>query len=258
MPEPRDSKDQFVYVYCVIRCDEDPEFTALGMGERGDIVYTVHKGDLAAVVSDSPTDAYEARRRNMMAHTAVLEEAMSRFTILPLRFSTVAPNADVVRDQLLGARRAELLALWQDIDQRVELGLKAFWHEDTLFQGIVDENPSIRALRDSLAGRSAEETHAERMKLGELVEVAMKQRRQRDADLIMARLEPLAHEVAVTENYGERMVLNAAFLVDQKAEPGFDEVVQQLDAELGQRLMFKYVGSAPPYNFVKLVMHWQE
>jgi len=35
-------------------------------------------------------------------------------------------------------------------------------------------------------------------------------------------------------------------------------VVQQLDAELGQRLMFKYVGSAPPYNFVKLVMHWQE
>ena len=256
MPDPRDPKDQYLYVYCVIRCADDPEFTSLGMGERGDAVYTVHQGDLAAVVSDSLSDAYEARRRNMMAHTAVLEEVMSDFTILPLRFSTVAPNAEIVRTQLLGERRAELLALWQEVDGRVELGLKAFWHEDTLFQGIVDENPAIRALRDSLAGRSAEETHAERMKLGELVEVAMKQRRQRDSDLIMSRLKPLAHSVAINENYGERMVLNAAFLVAKDAESRMDEAVQQLDGELGERLMFKYVGSAPPYNFVKLHMHW--
>lgn len=256
MPEPRDSEDRYVYVYCVIRCDEDPEFTSLGMGERGDAVYTVHQGDLAAVVSDSPSDAYEARRRNMMAHTAVLEEVMAKYTILPLRFSTVAPSAELVRTQLLGERRGELLALFEEVGGRVELGLKAFWHEDTLFQGLVDENPPIRALRDSLADRSAEETHAERMKLGELVEVAMKQRRQRDAGLIMDRLEPLAYNVEVNENYGERMVLNAAFLVDKDAEPVFDDAVQELDAELGQRLMFKYVGSAPPYNFVKLFMRW--
>lgn len=256
MPEPRDSEGKYLYVYCVIRCEEQPEFTSLGMGERGDAVYTVHQGDLAAVVSDSPSDAFEARRRNMMAHTAVLEEVMNSFTILPLRFSTVAPDAELVRDKLLGERRDELLSLWREMDGRVELGLKAFWHEDTLFQGIVDENPQIRSLRDSLAGRSAEESHAERMKLGELVEVAMKQRRQRDSELILSRLRPMAHNVAINDNYGERMVLNAAFLVDKDAEPRVDEVVQQLDTELGQRLMFKYVGSAPPYNFVKLVMHW--
>ena len=256
MPESRDSDGKYLYVYCVIRCDEPPEFTSLGMGERGDAVYTVHQGDLAAVVSDSPSDAFEARRRNMMAHTAVLEEVMSSFTILPLRFSTVAPDVELVRDKLLGERRDELLSLWREMDGRVELGLKAFWHEDTLFQGIVDENPHIRALRDSLAGRSAEETHAERMKLGELVEVAMKQRRQRDSELILSRLRPLTHNVAINDNYGERMVLNAAFLVDKDAEPRVDEAVQQLDTELGQRLMFKYVGSVPPYNFVKLVMHW--
>ncbi len=256
MPESRDSDGKYLYVYCVIRCDEPPEFTSLGMGERGDAVYTVHQGDLAAVVSDSPSDAFEARRRNMMAHTAVLEEVMSSFTILPLRFSTVAPDVELVRDKLLGERRDELLSLWREMDGRVELGLKAFWHEDTLFQGIVDENPQIRSLRDSLAGRPAEETHAERMKLGELVEVAMKQRRQRDSELILSRLRPLTHNVAINDNYGERMVLNAAFLVDKDAEPRVDEAVQQLDTELGQRLMFKYVGSVPPYNFVKLVMHW--
>jgi len=256
MPEPRDSEGQYVYVYCVIRCKEQPELTSLGMGERGDAVYTVHEGDLAAVVSHSPVDAYEARRRNMMAHTAVLEEVMNSFTILPLRFSTVAPDEEIVRLKLLSERRGELLALWREMDGRLELGLKAFWHEDTLFQGLVDENPRIRALRDALAGKPAEETHAERMKLGELVEVAMKQRRKRDSELILSRLRPLARSVAVNDDYGERMVLNAAFLVDKGAEARVDEAVQQLDADLGQRLMFKYVGSVPPYNFVKLVMHW--
>lgn len=256
MPEPRDSEDKYVYVYCVIRCNEQPEFTSLGMGERGDAVYTVHQDDLAAVVSNSPSDAYEARRRNMMAHAAVLEEVMSRYTILPLRFSTVAPNVETIQRKLLGERRNELLALWREMDGRLELGLKAFWHEDTLFQGIVEENPRIRSLRDALAGRSAEETYAERMKLGELVEDAMKRRRKRDSDLILARLRPLVHRVAVNDDYGERMVLNAAFLVDKDAEHLVDEAVQQLDADLGQRLMFKYVGSVPPYNFVRLHMHW--
>ena len=256
MPESRGSDDEYVYVYCVIRCNKRPEFTSLGMGERGDALYTVHEGDLAAVVSDSASAAYEARRRNMMAHTAVLEEVMRDYTILPLRFGTVAPDAEIVRLKLLGERRSELLALWRETDGRVELGLKAFWHEDTLFQGIVDENPSIRSLRDALAGRSADDTHAERMRLGELVEKAMKQRRQRDADLILSRLRPLARDVAVNENYGERMVLNSAFLVDRDAESQMDKAVQQLDADFGQRLMFKYVGSVPPYNFVKLFMHW--
>ena len=29
-----------------------------------------------------------------------------------------------------------------------------------------------------------------------------------------------------------------------------------LDAELGQRMLFKYIGSAPPYNFVNIVIRW--
>jgi len=52
------------------------------------------------------------------------------------------------------------------------------------------------------------------------------------------------------------MVLNAAFLVERVHEPEFDQAVQKLDAEMGKRLIFKYVGSAPPYNFVNILIHW--
>ena len=90
MPESGDSEGK--YLYCVIQCDEDPRFTSLGMGERGDAVHVIRERDLAAVVSDTPIVRYEALRRNMMAHTAVIEEVMRDFTVLPVRYGTIAPD----------------------------------------------------------------------------------------------------------------------------------------------------------------------
>jgi hypothetical protein len=72
----------------------------------------------------------------------------------------------------------------------------------------------------------------------------------------MSALTPLACETRINPTITERMVLNAALLVERAREPEVDRAVQQLDAELGKRLIFKYVGSAPPYNFVNLVIRW--
>jgi hypothetical protein len=36
-----------------------------------------------------------------------------------------------------------------------------------------------------------------------------------------------------------------------------DEAVKRLDEEFSDRLMFKYVGPAPPYNFVNIVVNWE-
>ena len=52
------------------------------------------------------------------------------------------------------------------------------------------------------------------------------------------------------------MVLNAAFLVEKANEAACDQAVQALDAEMGKRMMFKYVGPVPPYNFVNIVVQW--
>src|SRR5215831_16375108 len=64
------------YLYAIIACPEPREFMARGIGERGDVVRTVNYRRLAAVVSNSPDIEYESSRRNMMAHTLVLEEVM--------------------------------------------------------------------------------------------------------------------------------------------------------------------------------------
>jgi hypothetical protein len=244
-------------MYAIIRCPQPRRFTTLGIGERGDIVHTVHFMDLAAVVSDSPVIEYDSSRRNMMAHTLVLEEVMRDFTILPVRFGTVAPSAEAIQ-KVLKRRFGEFQGLLNEMEGRVELGLKTFWYEEVVFQEIVEENPPIRRLRDSLMGRSAEETYYDRIRLGEMIENAMWKKRDEDAERILTRLRPLVYKTQVNKVITDRMVLNAAFLVDQDREPEFDQTVQQLDAEMRRRLMFKYVGPVPPYNFVDIVIRWEE
>jgi len=255
MPEPETPEGK--YVYCIIRSLEPRQFTTLGIGERGDIVHTVHFVSLAAVVSDSPIVEYESSRRNMMAHTRVLEEVMQEFTILPVRFGTVAPSAEAVQ-RVLKRRSSEFHDLLVEMEGRVELGLKAFWYENVIFQEIVEENPPIRRLRDSLMGRLTEETYYERIRLGEMIENAMWKKRDGDAEKILTPLRPLVYKTRAAKVITDRMVLNAAFLVEDARQAEFDAVVDRLDEEMGKRLIFKYVGPVPPYNFVNIVVTWEE
>jgi hypothetical protein len=255
MSEPETPVGQ--YIYCIIRCLEPRQFITLGIGERGDIVHTLHFVSLAAVVSASPLVKYESSRRNMMAHTRVLEEVMQEFTVLPVRFGTVAPSAEAVQ-RVLRQRSREFHTLLAEMEERVELGLKAFWYENVVFQEIVEENPPIRHLRDSLIGHSPEETYYERIRLGEMIEGAMWRKRNEDAERILDRLRPLVYKTMTNKVITDRMVLNAAFLVDRARQAEFDAAVEGLDEQMGKRLILKYVGPAPAYNFVNIVVRWED
>jgi hypothetical protein len=181
---------------------------------------------------------------------------MQEHTVLPVRFGVVAPDSAAIARQLAGARAAELISIIDSLDGKIELGLKAFWFEEVIFAEIVAQNAQVRQLRDSLAGRSAEETYYERIRLGELIEGEMAARRAADAEAILAALRPLVDDLRVNQVITDRMVLNAAFLLGREREPQFDAAVNALDAAMGKRIMFKYVGPVPAYNFVTITIGW--
>jgi Gas vesicle synthesis protein GvpL/GvpF len=173
-----------------------------------------------------------------------------------VRFGIIAPDEGAIARQLVGARAEALRAQLDRIEGKIELGLKAFWYEEVIFAEIVAESAEIRRLRDSLAGRSPEETYYERIRLGELIEGEMARRREADSERILAALRPLAVEAQISPPITDRMVVNAAFLIDGQHEAAFDAAVQALDVELGKRILFKVVGPVPPYNFVSLLIGW--
>ncbi|MCZ7596146.1 MAG: GvpL/GvpF family gas vesicle protein [Hyphomicrobium sp.] len=255
-PKVHTESDVAQYLYCVLRCREPRTFDTLGIGERGDIVHTINVGDLAVAASNSPLPRYDNTRRNMMAHMRVLDEVMTEYTVLPIRFDCVAPSPKTVREQLLKARHKELSALLDQMEGRIEMGLKAFWYEDIVFQEIVQKNPTIRRMRDGLAGRSVEETYYDRIRLGELVEAELKARRGRDAETILERLRPLAEKTQVNPTIADHMVLNAALLIARAREQEFNAAVRSLDSDIGGRLLIKSVGPVAPYNFVNVSMRW--
>ncbi len=210
---------------------------------------------LAALVSDIAPGPVAQTRRNMVAHTALLERAMAQATILPVRFGTVAPGETALA-ACIAANAAGFHAALRDIDGRVELGVKASWREGVVFAEIVAADPELCRLRDRLRSRPASETYYERVELGRRIEAALVQRRAAEAAAILAALAPLAEREVELRTVEEDMILNRAFLVRRENEAAFDARIAALAERTAARLSFRYVGPVPPYNFVHLQADW--
>ncbi|MEK7271899.1 MAG: GvpL/GvpF family gas vesicle protein, partial [Nitrospirota bacterium] len=85
------------YIYCIIASNEARSFGTLGIGDRGDEVYTICFNDIAAVVSNSPIKKYPVSRENLIPHERAIEEVMKTHTVLPVRYCTIAEDEEKVK-----------------------------------------------------------------------------------------------------------------------------------------------------------------
>lgn len=244
-----------LYVYGLLAADAAPALGALGTGLANLPVACVRGRTMAALVSADVPEPLMATRRNMLAHTAVLERIMRAAPLLPVRFDTVAPDPGTLL-ACLDFHAATFAAGLERITGRIELGVKASWPAGTVAMETVQADPSLAAWRDRLAARPPAETYYERIEFGRRVEAAIAARRQALEQEIAAALTPLAERRAELRLLEDNMILNHAFLVPGTSEPEFDATIEQLVARYGERVTFRYVGPVPPYNFVDLRADW--
>jgi hypothetical protein len=244
------------YIYGIIRHSGPLDYGPIGIGKRGDLVYAINFRNISAIVSNSPVIIYEARRVNMIAHEKVLEEVMKQFTVLPVRFSTISEhNDDAGILRILEKEYAKFDEMLTKMEGKKELGIKVLGNEAPIYESILEKYDEIRSLKGKLMNLPADKTHYQRMKIGEMVAEALKKETANYKNIILDALKPLADDVKINDNYGEMMILNAAFLIKNTIEPVFDKVVNDLDEKYGHLMTFKYVGTLPPYNFVNLVIN---
>ena len=241
------------YIYCIIRSEQARLFGPLGVGERGDEVHTVCFGDIAAVVSNSPIKSYSVSRENLLAHERAIEEVMKEHTVLPVRFCTIAKDAEMVK-KILETEHDKFLDLLKNIKGKKELGLKAILKEELIYKEILEKYEDVRKFKEVISREPPAKTYHQRMEIGEKVKAALQNEKAIYKDEILNALTPLAREVKVNAPYGEMMVLSAAFLVENSREAEFDRNVQTLADIAGPKLRFKYTGTLPPFNFVNLVI----
>jgi hypothetical protein len=239
------------YVYCIIKCAEEREFGPIGIGDGGRRVYTVNHRDLAAVVSDTPIRIYDPTRENVLTHELVNETVMREFTVIPMSFGTIFRTQEDIVELLKSTYRAfdDVLEKMKD---KIELGLKVLWDREKVVARLEAEDEEIRRLKAEITGDARGSTYFARMQLGRLVESALDQAANTYVGDIHASLKPAALASRSSKLIGDRMIMNAAYLVERAREQDFDDAVKALSRKYEDVLSFKYTGPWPPYNFVNI------
>jgi hypothetical protein len=237
------------YVYCVIQSAEPLKFGAAGIGDNGSEIHTVHYRDLAAVVSDVPLGVLDSTRENVLAHERVNEIVMRDHTVIPMSFGTIFKTKDDIVQLLRSAYDAfgDVLAKMRD---KMEFGLKVLWDRDSIVKDIEDEDEGIHRLKNEIALQKGS-TYFARMQYGRAIDAALQSRSERYGSEILDRLRDVAVASRINKPIGDKMIMNAAFLVSRDQEGAFDTRVKSIAAE-HDKLTFKYTGPWPPYNFVNI------
>jgi hypothetical protein len=247
------------YIYCIIGTKQERNFGPIGIGGRGDEVLTIGYDDLSMVVSSCPITKFIVSSENMLAHMRVIEKVMNEFdSVLPVRFGTVASNADEIRN-LLDRRLREFMSLLRDMDHKVELGVKGLWKNmNVIFEEIVEENREIKKAKEKIQNKAGKKSKQAKMEVGKMVEEALKKKKEQEAEKIVNVLRRTAFEYKLNKIIGDEMFVNAAFLVDKGWEKEFDNIIEELSEKYSDRIKFAYAGPMPVYNFANIVIYPEE
>ena len=239
------------YIYCIIETSEPRSFGPMGIGGRGDEVYTIHHRGLAAVVSNTPLVVYDPTRENVFAHEQVNETVMREFTVLPMAFGALFRTDEDIIELIRGTYDA-LRDVLAKMEGKVEFGLKVNWDRDKVTSELEHTNDEIRHLKEQITSRTTGSTYFARMQLGRLIETSLTDQ----ADAYIREVYSLLRDTAVASRankpIGDRMIMNAAFLIERNREAEFDQKVKEIASKYEDKLSFRYTGPWPPYNFVHI------
>jgi len=248
-PSRRDDDSSGKYVYCVIRSEQPLKFGPLGLGAEPAEVHTVHYRDICAVVSNTPIVVQDPTRENVLAHQRVNETVMQKHTVIPMSFGTVFKTDDDITELLRSAYDAFSDVL-NKMQEKFEFGLKVLWDRDQIIREIEDDDEDIRRLKSEISSQKGS-TYFARMQYGRLIDAALQSRTERYVAEIFSALRDVSVASRSNKPIGDRMIMNAAFLVSREMEQAFDARVKEIGQQY-EKLTFKYTGPWPPYNFVNI------
>ena len=240
-----------IYIFCGIQTDHKDQFGEIELeGEKREL-FTIPYKDAAIVAAEVPMKIYHPNKDNLMAHQNTVSVVMKHNdTVIPVSFGNVFKSKEDVA-VLLENLYPQFEKLFPEIKGKIELGLKVIGKKKWL-ESQASENVQIEKMAQAVKGKSEAASYYDRIKLGG---AAQKLFASLQHDLKTEIFEPL-HESAVAaktnDPIGERMLLNAAFLVDRDKEEEFDKKVNQAHEKWKDKVEFSYSGPWAAYNFVNI------
>jgi Gas vesicle synthesis protein GvpL/GvpF len=268
-PRPQGAREEGLgyYVYGVVSAQEaDLPADLAGVDPRHPVALLEHH-DLAAIVSRVSLDEFgeEQLHENLndvewledkaRAHEEVLDAALSRMTVVPMRLCTIYRSEEQVHE-MLGRERPLLGDALRRLDGKTEWGVKLVAEPDALqraaAQAGADAASETGADSEGTAymDRKRREARA-REEQDRIAEEWAAEVHERLAD---AAAEALLNPIQRPEvsGYAGEMLLNGVYLVTDSEVEGFRRLVEELaDAYRERGALVDLTGPWPPYNFVK-------
>jgi hypothetical protein len=242
------------YLYGIVpeQLPQDAHPMTAGVGDPPRPVRILRHRALAALVSDVSlpevsSENLRLMRRNMKAHSAILNALVGRSTVLPVRFGVVFPDEPALIAKVLEPQQAVLKRYLAELEGAVEVTLKATYIEDRVLAQVVSEQPQLVA-----HGRGSRATYQSKLEMGRRIAAAIQARRDQEGQWIVDKLRKSVRAIRINKTLSDLMALNASFLVDRERMPSFDKELERVHAQVGEYIKLDCVGPLPAYSFVDL------
>jgi DnaJ-domain-containing protein 1 len=243
-----------IYIYGIIKTSSPQEFGEIGIDNKAaSNVLTIGFKNIVAVVSNSPLMVYDSLAKekvvkDLVTHQFVIEKVMQSFTILPVKFGTMVETEDEVVNFLENGY--DLLSNeLSKIEGKIELDVVAWWELPKILADLPRHNSQIQEKQQQLAQKGDKVSIEDKIMLGQYIEQALKAEKARYYEEILQTLKQGTEDVSLHDVATDKMILNAAFLLEKKNEEIFQTLVHDLDQTLENAINFRVVGPLPPYSF---------
>ncbi len=246
--EPDAGTSRAYYVYGIVPADAPVDL--VGESGMGSPVELCVDGSVGALVESVDPDRPLGRRRDLVAHSNVLNTMAAHGPVLPMRFGSVVQDGEALVEELLRPQQDHFSELLAEVTGYVQFTLRARYVLDTVLAEIVRAEPAIAELRRRTADLPEDATHFDRMRLGELVAQAVDVRRRQDEQDLLDRLAPHAVDHVVREVSGMDSLAEFAFLVDAARQDELADAAEALAVELDGRARLSLVGPMALFDFI--------
>lgn len=261
--------DTSQYLYGVIAVPDDASMVAaentlktLARTSPDEIVGGIDVGivrheKLAAIVSSAQAMTLgelprDALAKMLLAHQKTIESIMpGAGLVIPFRLGTYVASKAAATDVLVKGGRL-VCGIFDKAADKVEMDVAVMWSDFAAILKEIGDADEIRKCKAEAAANPKGVSVDDQAKIGRLVKNALDRQRMEIGRRIAEALTAVAVANRNHENMDDRMIMNAAFLVDGSRQRAFDRALDELDGQFAGKLDFRCVGPLAPYSFYTL------
>lgn len=243
-----------IYIYGIINSNSALDLSTPKDSYKKENVYTIPYQDVSAAVSNSEIIDYTYSSKDISAellvwHQKVIEKIMSlKYTIIPVRLGAFTVDEAEVKDILIKGYSL-IKNIMEKIRDKIETDVVATWADFGSALKEIGEEKEIKKLKENILANPKRITVDDQMKVGVMIKKALDEKREKYALQIQTFLKRYCTAFKVHELMDDRMVINAAFLINKLEQKDFDRKIEEINTEFAEKLNFRCVGPLPPYSF---------